>query len=116
MPVQIPECPSLPPISSFQDLTDQLSMFCTCVSLLAFWFALLVPLDVPLDFDVLSSLVPLPENEGSLLDHDLLCLPLPYDCLCLCVHCSLVENVLHCTHNIHRADSMILLLWQTRES
>ena len=64
---------------------------------LAPWFALLVPLDFPLDFDLVSLLVPLPENEGSLLDHDLLCLPLPYDCLCLCVHCSPVENVLHRT-------------------
>ena len=32
MSVQIPECPSLPPMN-FQDMRDQLSMFCPCVSL-----------------------------------------------------------------------------------
>ena len=37
MSVQIPECPSLPPISNFlQDLRDQLSTFCPCVSLWQF--------------------------------------------------------------------------------
>ena len=40
--VQIPECPSLPPISSFQDLRDQCSMFRLCVRLWhlgpQFWF------------------------------------------------------------------------------
>ena len=35
------------------------------------------PLDFPLDFSLLSLLFPLP----SLLDHDLLCSPLPDDCL-----------------------------------
>ena len=48
---------------------------------LAPWFALLFPFDFPLDFSLLSLLLPLPENAGSLLDHDLLSLPLPYDCL-----------------------------------
>ena len=36
-------------------------------------------------------------------------------CLCSCVHCSLVENVLHRTLNTHHADSMTLFLCQTRE-
>ena len=31
--VQIPQFPNLSPISSFQDLRDQFSMFCPCVSL-----------------------------------------------------------------------------------
>ena len=44
-------------------------------------FAHLVPLDFPLDFPLFSLLLPLPEYEGSLFDHDLLCLPLSYDCL-----------------------------------
>ena len=44
---------------------------------LAPWFELLVPLDFPLDFLLFSLLFPL----SSLLDHDLLCLPLPDDCL-----------------------------------
>ena len=42
MSVQFSECPSLPLISSCQDLGDHLSMFCPCVSLwrlgLHFWF------------------------------------------------------------------------------
>ena len=33
MSVQIPELPSLSPISSFQGMRDQLSMFCRCVRL-----------------------------------------------------------------------------------
>ena len=44
---------------------------------LAPWFALLVPLDFPLDIHLFSLLLHLP----SLLDHDLLCLPLPDVCL-----------------------------------
>ena len=39
------------------------------------------PLDCPLNFPLFSLLVPLPVIEGSLLDHDLLSLPLPDDCL-----------------------------------
>ena len=68
-------------ISSFQDLRDQFSTFCPCVILWHLLFALLVSLDVPFDFPMFSFLLPLPENGGSLLDHDLLCLPWPYNCL-----------------------------------
>ena len=55
-------------------------MFCFCASFgtLVRTFVLL---GFPLDFPLFALLLPLPENEGSLLDHDLLCLPLPYDCL-----------------------------------
>ena len=76
----IPEFPSLFLISSFQDLRYPYSMFVawafgtldsTCGSFLDF------PLDVPL----FSLLLPLLENQGSLLDHNLPCLPLPYECL-----------------------------------
>ena len=70
MSVQIPECPSLPLISSFQDLRDQFSMFCPCANLWHLWFLWIFPCSF-------SLLLPLP----SLLDHDLLCLPLPDDCL-----------------------------------
>ena len=67
MSVQISERPSLPPTSKIQDLRDQLSMFCPCVSLWHlgshFWFLWIF----------------LRISQGSLLDHDLLCLPLPYD-------------------------------------
>ena len=52
------------------------------------WFELLVPLDFPLDFLLFSLLLPLPDNEGSLLDHDLLCLPLPDDCLLALACCT----------------------------
>ena len=41
--VQIPEFPSLPRISSFQHLKDQLSMFCPCASLWHLWFLWIVP-------------------------------------------------------------------------
>ena len=56
----------------------------------------------------------------SLLEHDLLCLPSvclchTIACLCSCVHCSLVENVLHRTKNNHHADSMTLFICQERE-
>ena len=44
-------------------------------------FAFLVPLDFPLGFPLSSLLLPLPVFEDSLLDHDLIYLPLPYDCL-----------------------------------
>ena len=71
MSVQIPEIPSL--ISSFQVLRDQFSMFCPNASLWHLWFLLDCPLDCPLDFPLFSLLSPLP----SLLDHDLLFLPLP---------------------------------------
>ena len=73
MSVQIPECPSLSLISSFQDLRDQFSMFYPCTSLWHLWFLWIFLWISPL----LSLLFSLP----SLLDHDLLCLPLPDDCL-----------------------------------
>ena len=63
MSVQIPEFPSLFLIE--RPAFDVLP-FCEP----------LAPL-VPLDFPLFSLLLPLP----SLLDHDLLCLPLPDDCL-----------------------------------
>ena len=70
---QIPEFPNLSLISSFQDLRDQFSMFYPLCEPLA----PLVPLDFPLNFPLFSLLFPL----SSLMDHDLLCLPLPDDCL-----------------------------------
>ena len=77
MLVQIPECPTFDLISSFQDLRDHFSMFCPCASLWHLgsprWFLW----TIPLDFTFFSLLFPLP----SLLDHDLLCLPLSNDCL-----------------------------------
>ena len=45
------------------------------------WVAPSVPLDFPLDSPLFSLPFPLPVIEDSLLDHDLLCLPLPYDCV-----------------------------------
>ena len=39
------------------------------------------PLKCPFDFPLFSLLIPLPEIQDSLLDHDLLWLPLPDDCL-----------------------------------
>ena len=67
--VQIPEFLNLSLISSFQDLIDQFSMFFPLCDPLA----PLVPLDFPLDFHLFIA------------------------CQCFCVHCSLVENVLHRT-------------------
>ena len=84
MSVQIPECPSSPLISSFQDLRDQFSMFCPCANLWHLWFLWIFPLDFPL----FSLFLPLP----SLLDHDLLCLPLPgrlLACVLACIAVSL---------------------------
>ena len=48
---------------------------------LAPWFAFWVSLAFPLDFPLFYLFSPLPGFEDSLLDHDLLCLPLPYDCM-----------------------------------
>ena len=74
-----------------QDLRDPLSMFLPLCTPLAPWFALLVPLDVPLDFPLISLLLPLPGFDDSLLDHDLLCLPLPLRLLACAITYSLVE-------------------------
>ena len=105
MSVQIPEFPSLSLISSFQDLRDQFfDVLPLCEPL-----APLVPLDFALNYHLISLLLPLP----SLSHH---ALP-DIACLCSCVHCSLVENVLHRTQNTHHArDSMTLFLCQTREN
>ena len=81
MSVQIPGLPSLSPILSFQDLRDQFfDVFPLCTPF-APWFKLLVPLDFPLNFPLFTLLLPVAECEGLLWDHDLLCMPLPYDCL-----------------------------------
>ena len=78
---------------------------------LAPWFALLVPLDFPLDFPVLSLLLPVRAHSGTMTCSVCLCHTIA--CLCLCVHCNLVENVHHRTSNTHRADLMTLFLFST---
>ena len=72
MSVQIPECPSLSVILSFQDLRDQLSTYCPCVRL---WHRRFLWTFLWISQCFLYSIL-----YPSLLDHDLLCLPLPDDC------------------------------------
>ena len=73
----IPEFPSLFLISSFEDLRYQFSMFYPCMTLLHLW-NLWILLSICPRF---SLLLPLLEIESPLVDHDLLCLPLPDVCL-----------------------------------
>ena len=79
MPVQIPEFPSLSLISNFQDLRDRFSMVCPCATFWHIFFSLLLALSHP--WTVTCSV----------------CLCHTIACQCFCVHCSLVENVLHRT-------------------
>ena len=72
--VQNPEFPSLPLISSFQDLGDKFSTFYPCESLWHLWF-LWTSLWI---FPCFLYSFPLP----SLLDHDLPCFP--FDALSVC--------------------------------
>ena len=49
------------------------------------------------------------ENEGSVLDHDLLCLPLLYDCLPVLLRIAVsLKMCSTALKNTHRADSVIL--------
>ena len=108
--VQIPEFPSSSLISSFPDLRDQFSMFYPCVNLghlgSHLWFLWTFLWILPCflyscSWTMTCSVCP--------------CQTIA--CLCSCVHCRLVENVLHRTlkKNTHHADSMTLFLCQTRE-
>ena len=84
MSVHVPKFPSLSPISSFQDVRDQFSMFCPCASLWRLgshlWF-FLCSFRCPHSWTMICSVCP--------------CQTIA--CLCSCVHCSLVDNVLHRT-------------------
>ena len=86
--VQIPEFPTL--ISSFQDLRDQLSMFYPCASLWHLWFLWTFLWVSPCS--LYSFLCP---HSWTMTRSVCPCQTIP--CLCSCVHCSLVENVLHRT-------------------
>ena len=114
MSVRIPELPNLSPISSFQDLKDQLSMFRPCERLrhlgshfwflwIFLWIFLYCP-DSHLCLNVRA-------HSGTMTCSVCLCHTIA--CLCLCVHCNLVENVHHRTSNTHRADLMTLFLFST---
>ena len=103
----IPECPSLSPIASFQDLRDQFSMFCVCVSLWHlgshFWFRWISPC-------FLYSMA----HSWTMTCSVCLCQTIA--CQRSCLHRSLVENVLHRTSNTQHAKRMVLFLCQTKES
>ena len=71
--VPIPEFLNLSLISIFQALRDQFSMFCPCANLCHLWFLWTILWISPCF--LYSCLLP------SLLDHDVLCVPLPEDCL-----------------------------------
>ena len=90
MSVQIPEWPSLPLISSFQDLRDQFSMCCPCVNLWHLWFLWIFFWLFPCY--LYSYLCP---HSGTMTCSVCPCQTIA--CQCFCVHCSLVENVVHCT-------------------
>ena len=99
------EFPSLPPMSSLQDLREKCSMFCPCVSFWYLWIVLRI-------FLFLKSFL----GRHSWTMTYSVCLCHTIACLCSCVHCNLVENVLHRTLNTHHADSMTFFLRQTKKN
>ena len=88
--VQILGFPSLSLISSLQDLRDKFSMFYPCVSLWHLWFLWTFLCIFPCS---LYSLI----CPHSWTMNCSVCPCQSIACWCSCLHCSLVENVLHRT-------------------
>ena len=90
----IPEFPSLFLISSFQDLRYQFSTFYLCMSLWHLWILWTV---LWISHCSLYSFLclRLKAHSWTMTCSDCLCQTIA--CRCSCLHCSLVENVLHCT-------------------
>ena len=93
MSVQIRECPSLRPISSFQALTDQFMMFSLCVRLWHLCSHIWFPWIFLWIFPCFPySCLCLSMRAHSLTMTCFVCLCHTIACLCPCVHCKLVEN------------------------